>query len=166
MPDSKIPELDDVDRTLVLALSRNARTTGAALAAEARVAESTVSLRLKSLQRRGVIGGYRLDVDLKAAGIPLQAMIAVRLAKHSRAQIDAFRNAAPHWPGVLELFHTAGSDDYLLRVAARDASELRDFVLDYLTGNPAVSHTETSLIFESASGDGWQRLLGADPEKA
>jgi hypothetical protein len=29
-----------------------------------------------------------------------------------------------------------------------------------------VSHTETSLIFESASGDGWQRLLGADPEKA
>lgn len=159
MPVSKIPELDAVDRTLVLALSRNARTTGAALAAVAGVAESTVSLRLKNLQRRGVIGGYRLEVDLKAAGIPLQAMIAVRLAKHSRAQIDAFRSAAPHWPGVLALFHTAGADDYLLHVAARDAGELRDFVLDYLTGNPAVSHTETSLIFENAPGDGWQQLL-------
>lgn len=160
MSDSKIPELDDVDRALVLALSRNSRTTGAALAAVTGVSESTVSLRLKSLQRRGVIGGYRLDVDLTAAGIPLQAMIAVRLAKHSRAQIDAFRAAAPHWPGVLELFHTAGADDYLLLVAARDAGELRDFVLDYLTGNPAVSHTETSLIFENARGDGWERLLG------
>jgi DNA-binding Lrp family transcriptional regulator len=161
MRDSKIPELDDVDRALVLALSRNARTTGAALAAASGVSESTVSLRLKSLQRRGVIGGYRLEVDLTAAGIPLQAMIAVRLAKHSRAQIDAFRAAAPHWPGVLELFHTAGADDYLLHVAARDAGELRDFVLDYLTGNTAVSHTETSLIFENAAGDGWELLLNA-----
>ncbi|WP_460568499.1 Lrp/AsnC family transcriptional regulator [Humibacter soli] len=159
MSDSKIPELDHIDRSLVLALSRNARMTGAALAAEVGIAESTVSLRLKNLQGRGVISGYRLGVDLVAAGIPLQAMIAVRLAKHSRSQIDAFRAAAPHWPGVLALFHTAGADDYLLHVAARDSGELRDFVLDYLTGNPAVSHTETSLIFENASGDGWRRLL-------
>ena len=162
MPDSKIPELDAVDRVLLLALSRNARTTGAALAVEAGIAESTVSLRLKALQRRGVISGYRLEVDLVAAGIPLQAMIAVRLAKHSRSQIDAFRSVAPHLPGVLALFHTAGSDDYLLHVAARDAGELRDFVLDHLTGNPAISHTETSLIFENAPGDGWRQLLGGD----
>jgi len=159
MPASKIPELDSLDRRLVLALSRNSRITGSALAAELGVAESTVSLRLKSLQRRGVITGYRLDVDLAAAGIPLQALIAVRLAKHSRAQIDAFRAAAPHWPGVLRLFHTAGSDDYLLHVAARDSGELRDFVLEYLTGDPAVSHTQTSLIFENATADGWQELL-------
>ena len=159
MPDPKISELDPIDRALVLALSRNSRVTGAALAAQLGVAESTVSLRLKSLQRRGVIAGYRLDVDLPAAGIPLQAMIAVRLAKHSRAQIDAFRAAAPHWPGVLRLFHTAGADDYLLHVAARDAGELRDFVLEYLTGDPAVAHTQTSLIFEDAVGDDWQELL-------
>ena len=162
MPDSKISELDAVDRALVLALSGNARARGAALAAEVGVAESTVSLRLKNLQRRGVIAGYRLEVDLVAAGIPLQAMIAVRLAKHSRAQIDAFRAAAPHLPGVLALFHTAGSDDYLLHVAARNAGELRDFVLDHLTGDPAVSHTETSLIFENTQGDGWRQLLGDD----
>jgi len=160
MPDSKVSELDDIDRALVLALSKNARTTGAALAAEVGVAESTVSLRLKNLQRRGIISGYRLEVDLVAAGVPLQAMIAVRLAKHSRSQIDAFRAVAPHLPGVIALFHTAGADDYLLHVAARDAGELRDFVLDHLTGNPAVSHTETSLIFENAQGDGWRQLLG------
>lgn len=159
MPRPKIPELDGVDRALVLALSQNARATGTALAAAAGIAESTVSLRLKRLQRAGVIAGYRLDIDLAAAGIPLQALIAVRLAKHSRAQIDAFRTAAPHWPGVLEILHTAGAEDYLLHVAARDADELRTFVLDYLTGHPAVARTETNLIFENARADGWQRLL-------
>ena len=57
---------------------------------------------------------------------------------------------------------TLTGQDYLLHVAARNAGELRDFVLDHLTGDPAVSHTETSLIFENTQGDGWRQLLGDD----
>ena len=45
-------ELDRVDRALLTALSKNARASGAALAAEVGVAESTVSLRLRRLQNR------------------------------------------------------------------------------------------------------------------
>jgi len=42
---------------------------------------------------------------------------------------------------------------------ARDAAELREFVLAHLTGHPAVAHTETNLIFEHADGDGWEQLI-------
>ena len=93
----------------------------------------------------------------------MQKTVAVsveRLVKHDRAEIDAFRNAVPHLPGVLGVFHMAGAEDYLLHVAARDAEELRQFVLAHLTGHPAVAHTETNLIFEYADGDGWQKLVG------
>lgn len=45
-----------------------------------------------------------------------------------------------------------GADDYLPHVAGADAGALRDFVLDHLTGHPAVVHAETSLIFEHAQG--------------
>jgi hypothetical protein len=31
-----------------------------------------------------------------------------------RDEVDAFREAAPHWPGVLALFHVRGANDYLL----------------------------------------------------
>jgi DNA-binding Lrp family transcriptional regulator len=154
------PELDRVDRALLTALSSNARASGAALAAEIGVAESTVSLRLRRLQGLGTIRGYQLDVDLASVGVSLQALIAVRLVKHDRSEIDAFRNAVPHLPGVLGVFHMAGADDYLLHVAARDAVELREFVLTHLTGHPAVAHTETNLIFEYATGDGWHQLIG------
>lgn len=157
--ESKNVDLDRVDRALVRALSQNARASGSTLAAAIGVAESTLSMRLRRLQERGLLRGYRVDVDLAALGASLQALIAVRLVKHSRDQVVAFRDAAPSWPGVLSLFHTGGADDYLLHVAAHDASELRDFVLDYLTGHPAVAHTETTLIFEHAIGDGWQQLL-------
>lgn len=154
------PELDRVDRALLTALSGNARASGAALAAEIGVAESTVSLRLRRLQSLGTIRGYLVDVDLASVGVSLQALIAVRLVKHDRSEIDAFRAAVPHLPGVLGVFHMAGADDYLLHVAARDAVELREFVLTHLTGHPAVAHTETNLIFEYAAGDGWQQLIG------
>lgn len=152
-------ELDRIDRALLQALSRNARASGSVLADSAGVAESTVSTRLRRLTEHGVIRGYGVDIGLDALGASLQALIAVRLVKHSRDQIDAFRSAAVHWRGVLALFHTGGSDDYLLHVAARSADELRDFVVSYLTGHPAVAHTETNLIFEHVAGDGWQQLL-------
>lgn len=159
--ESKNLDLDRIDRALIHALSMNARASGSAIAAAIGVAESTISMRMRRLQQRGMLRGYRADIDLAPLGASLQALITVRLVKHSREQIDAFREAAPHWPGVLSLFHTGGADDYLLHVAAHSADELRDFVLDYLTGHPAVAHTETTLIFEHASGDGWEHLLDA-----
>lgn len=153
-------ELDRIDRALLTALSANARASGSALAAEVGVAESTVSLRLRRLQSIGAIRGFRVDVNLASLGASLQALIAIRLVKHDRNEIDAFRSVVPHLPGVLGVFHMAGAEDYLLHVAARDAEELRQFVLAHLTGHPAVAHTETNLIFEHAEGDGWQRLVG------
>ncbi|SFR77604.1 transcriptional regulator, AsnC family [Agromyces sp. CF514] len=154
------PELDRVDRALLQALSTNARASGAALASEVGVAESTVSLRLRRLQSLGTVRGYRVEVDLASLGVSLQALIAIRLVKHDRSEIDAFRQQVPHLPGVLSVYHMAGAEDYLLHVAARDAEELREFVLAHLTGHPAVAHTETNLIFEHVDGDGWNKLVG------
>ncbi|GAA1843371.1 Lrp/AsnC family transcriptional regulator [Agromyces salentinus] len=154
------PELDRVDRALLRALSGNARASGAALAAEVGVAESTVSLRLRRLQALGTVRGYRVEVDLASLGVSLQALIAIRLVKHDRSEIDAFRSQVPHLPGVISVYHMAGAEDYLLHVAARDAEELREFVLAHLTGHPAVAHTETNLIFEHVDGDGWDKLVG------
>ncbi|HLP22954.1 MAG TPA: Lrp/AsnC family transcriptional regulator [Microbacteriaceae bacterium] len=151
--------LDALDRRLILALSTNARASGAQLAAELGVAESTVSNRLRKLASSNVISGSHAEVNLAELGIPLQALIAVRLVRHARADIDAFRTEAPTWPGVVSLLHMAGSDDYLLHVAARDSHELRDFVLTYLTGHPAVSHTETNLIFEHVRATGWHQIV-------
>ncbi|MCU1469510.1 MAG: transcriptional regulator [Glaciihabitans sp.] len=150
--------LDDVDRALVRALSRNARASGAALAAEVGIAESTVSTRIRRLQAAGDIRGYRVDLDFDRVA-PLQALISVRLAKHARGEVDRFRDAAPTWPGVRSLFHMAGADDYLLHVAANSATDLRDFVLTHLASHPAVKRTQTNLIFEHAEGTGWLELL-------
>lgn len=151
--------LDRTDRALLKALSVNARASGSQLAAQLGIAESTVSLRLKRLQKTGDILGYNADIDLAVLGAPIQAVIAIQLTQHDRSDIEAFRREVTSWPGVLSLFHLGGRDDYLLHVAARSTTELRDFVVRYVTGHPVVAHSETNIVFEHVKGTGWQELL-------
>jgi DNA-binding Lrp family transcriptional regulator len=161
MPNHQQPTLDDIDRAILELLAADARITNQRLAERVGVAPSTALSRLRAMRERGVIRGFHAELNLAALGRPLQALIAVRLAVHAREQIDAFTSAVRHLPGVLMVFHLAGATDYLVWVAARDAQDLRDFVVDHLATHPAVSHAETSLIYEHSRGPG---LWGsADP---
>jgi DNA-binding Lrp family transcriptional regulator len=161
MPNYQRPPVDDIDRAILELLATDARITNQRLAERVGVAPSTALARLRALRERGVIRGFHAELDLAALGRPLQALIAVRLVVHAREQIDAFTSAVRQLPGVLMVFHLAGATDYLVWVAARDAQDLREFVVDHLATHSAVSHAETSLIYEHSRGPG---LWGtADP---
>ncbi|MGI8578007.1 MAG: Lrp/AsnC family transcriptional regulator [Nocardioidaceae bacterium] len=144
--------LDDVDTAIVRLLSERARLPNNALAAAVGIAPSTCLGRVRSLQERGVIRGYQAEIDLSALGLPLQAMIAVRMQAHSREQVESFVSSAPALPGVVEVFHVAGGNDYLIHVAAADPTGLHDFVIEHLVSNPAIAHAETNLIFRHIKG--------------
>jgi DNA-binding Lrp family transcriptional regulator len=146
--------LDDVDRGILEALSENARIPNNQLAERVGVAPSTALQRVRALRRAGVLRGFHAEVDLAALGRPLQAMVAVRLAVHNREQIETFTGLVRELPGVLTVFHLAGATDYLVWLAAADAQDLREFVVDHLATHPAVAHAETSLIYEARRGPG------------
>ncbi|WP_329491069.1 Lrp/AsnC family transcriptional regulator [Kitasatospora sp. NBC_01246] len=159
IPPPRRAPVDDVDRAILRVLSEHARLPNNALAEAVGIAPSTCLARVRALQERGIIRGFRADVDPAAIGLPLQAMISVRLRAHTREQNESFRGTAPDLPGVLAVFHMAGSDDYLLHVGVAGPEGLRDFVVDHLTTHPAVAQTRTNLIFEQIAG---RRYLG-DP---
>jgi DNA-binding Lrp family transcriptional regulator len=153
-PNHPQPAVDAVDQAMLELLAKDARITNQRLAERVGVAPSTALARLRSLRERGVIRGFHAEVDMAALGRPLQALIAVRLAVHARDQIDDFTNAVRQLPGVLMVFHLTGVTDYLVWVAAADAQDLREFVVDHLATHPSVSHAETSLIYEHRRGPG------------
>ena len=154
VPNDPQPPLDAVDLAILEAVGQDARITNQRLADRVGVAPSTALARLRALRSRGVVRGFHAEVDLAALGRPLQAMIAVRLTVHAREQIDAFTDAVRALPGVLSIFHMTGVNDYLLWVAAADAQDLREFVVDHLATHPSVAHAETSLIYEHTRGPG------------
>ncbi|MEV6974950.1 Lrp/AsnC family transcriptional regulator [Kitasatospora sp. NPDC093806] len=157
-PQPRQAPIDDTDQAILRVLAENARTPNNALAEAVGIAPSTCLARVRALRERGIIRAFRTEIDPAAIGLPLQAMISVRLRAHTREQNESFRGTAPDLPGVLAVFHMAGSDDYLLHVGVAGPEGLRDFVVDHLTTHPAVAQTRTNLIFEQIPG---RRYLGA-----
>jgi DNA-binding Lrp family transcriptional regulator len=74
----------------------------------------------------------------------------VQLRQHSRAQVKAFWKHALGLPEVLSVFHVAGTHDFQVHVAVRDAHHLRDLALDAFTTREEVARIATSLIFENS----------------
>ncbi len=139
--------LDDTDRRILAELLDNGRLTNAALASRTGIAESTCIHRVRALRDSGVIRGFHAEVDLGALGLPLQAVVKVRLGTHNRDQVNRFHATLSAIPGVLTIFHVAGEDDYLLHVAVESSEALRDLVLEHVTVHSVVRHTETQLVF-------------------
>ena len=142
------PYLDRTDRAIVALLQKDARLTNKELAARVGIAQSTCSERVRRLERTGVFEGFHAEIEPRMLGVGLQAMIAVRLQRHERTQVDRFRRYAESLPEVVAFYHMAGDDDFLVHVVVRDSDHLRDIAMGAFTAQPEVTHIETSIIFE------------------
>ena len=145
-------ELDRIDCALIEHLQKDARLSNKELASGVGLAPSSCLARVQRLRTEGVLKGAHAEVDPEALGIGLQALIAVQLRQHSRAQVKAFWKHIMGLPEVLMVFHVAGTHDFQVHVAVRDAHHLRDLAMDAFTTRPEVAHIQTSLIFECAKG--------------
>lgn len=147
-------QLDELDLQILAALSTRADLTNKALAARLGLAESTCAHRVRGLRDRGVIRDTRIRLDAATLGYPLEAIIKVRLANHTGEKVNALFDALVATPRVLQVFHVAGVDDFLVHVAVQDAAALRDIVLEHITVHPVVRGTETQLVFDLRDGSG------------
>jgi DNA-binding Lrp family transcriptional regulator len=145
---ARMPHLDAVDKALLGELQHNARRTNRELAEAVHVSPSTSLERVRGLQAKGVIQGYRAEVALESIGRPLQALIAVRIRPPSRDRIEAFRDWVSGLPETIGVFVVSGTDDFLIHLGVRDPQHLYSFVIDRLTERPEIADVRTSLVYD------------------
>jgi len=141
-------ELDELDKAILRELQSNARRTNRDIAAAVGVSPTTALDRTRALQRRGVIRGAVLDVDLPSIGRPVQALIAVRIRPPARRVLEAFRTWVCALPDTLAVYILTGNEDFLIHVAVPDNNSLYAFVNDKLTERPEVADVRTSVVYE------------------
>ena len=136
----KFREIDHFDEKLLRALQRNARATSFELAEAVGLSPSSCQRRQRELEQRGIVRGYRADIDPAVLGQALTVFAAVQLQRHERGDVQAFQKAVVLLPEVLEVHHIAGAFDYLLRIAVADLASYETFHADRLTALPGVSN--------------------------
>ena len=143
--------MDRIDDAILACLQNDGRMSNKELAAAVGLAPSSCFERVRRLQEKKIITGFRAELDPGALGIGLQAFVAVRLAQHSRDSFDTFLEHVIKLPEVIAVYHLAGQEDFIVHVAVRDAEHLRNLNLDGFTTRAEVSRLNTSLVYEYIS---------------
>jgi DNA-binding Lrp family transcriptional regulator len=139
--------LDRIDFEILARLQKDARISNKELAAEVGLAPSSVHERMRRLDESGVLQGFYAVVDPEALGIRVQALISVKISRHSRELLEQFQEHLRSLPEVLAFYYLAGADDFRVHVATKNADGLRRLVIDKFTTREEIEHMETQLIF-------------------
>ncbi|MBB5153661.1 Lrp/AsnC family transcriptional regulator [Saccharopolyspora phatthalungensis] len=152
-PAPKDVSLDELDEQILWELSRDARIPNNTLAERLHVAPSTTLKRLRRLQQKRVYQSAHAQVHYPSLGLPIQAIVFVRMRVQARHSIRSYAQRAIMEPQVLNIFFLGGADDFLVHVAATSTEQLRDFVAVHLSADPAVVSTQTHIVFEHLIGN-------------
>lgn len=131
--------LDDVNLRLLKELEADGRLGLAELGRRVGMSAPAVAERVQRLERVGVIAGYHAEIDPRAVGFPVAAIVRIRPAP---GQLRRIPEIARDTPEVAECYRITGEDCFLMRLNLRSIDELED-LLDRFT---PYGLTTTSII--------------------
>jgi Lrp/AsnC family leucine-responsive transcriptional regulator len=131
--------LDAVNLRLLKELQADGRLGIAELGRRVGMSAPAVAERMQRLERAGIITGYHAEIDPKALGFPISAVVRVRPAP---GQLQRIPEIAKETPAVAECHRITGEDCYLMKLHLRSIDELEE-ILDCFT---PFGQTTTSII--------------------
>jgi Lrp/AsnC family leucine-responsive transcriptional regulator len=136
---SDLAMIDEIDRRLLSELGDDARLSTAELGRRVALSPPAVAERVRRLERLGVITGYRAQIDPRALGYRIAAIVRVRPAPR---QLPRVAELARETPEVVECYRITGDDCFLMKLHLRSIDDLEP-VLDRFV---LLGQTTTSII--------------------
>jgi Lrp/AsnC family transcriptional regulator for asnA, asnC and gidA len=132
------PELDDIDRALIVALQLDGRLTYAELGERVGLSAGGARLRVLRLQERGILQVVGVTDPLRL-GYERMAMVGVTVNGDARAIADRIGEL----DGVIYLVLGTGPYDLLVEVIAPTSEALFDMINTGVRGVPGVVGVQT-----------------------
>ncbi|PVX57930.1 Lrp/AsnC family transcriptional regulator [Hallella colorans] len=140
--------IDNLDKKILLILSKNARIPFKDVAAECGVSRAAIHQRVQRLMEAGVITGSSFDVNPKSLGYTTCTYVGLNLERGSM-----YKNVVKRIidiPEIVECHFTTGPYTMLIKAYARDNEQLMDLLNNRLQTIPGVVSTETLISLEQS----------------
>ncbi len=131
--------LDNLDKRIIEILVTDARISLKRLAQRVKLSSPSVSERLKRLEERGVIRSFTVDIDPRAIGYNLQAIVRIRPLP---GKLHAIEKLIVDIPEFSDCDKITGDDCFIGRLHLRSIEHL-DQILDRITDK---AETHTSIV--------------------
>lgn len=136
-------QVDSLDEQILAALQENGRLTMKSLAEQVGLSSPAMIERVRRLEERGVISGYRAVIAPAALGRPITALISATV---DRPDQEAFLARLEQQPAVAEMHRTTGETTHLVKVNVPDMLALEQIVDDL---SETGAHCQTTIILSS-----------------
>ena len=113
-------KIDNFDQKILQLLQQDARISHAEVGRQVHLSQPAVSERIKRLEAAGVIRGYRADINPKALGYHITAMIRI-----STQQGRPYAEFVARCPEIIDCYTVTGEDGAVMRVLATDVEHLQ-----------------------------------------
>ena len=143
-------ELDDIDKSLLVALQEDGRYSMRALADIVGVALGTVSNRLNKLEENGVITGYTVNLNPDKIGWEMTVVVGLRIVKGRLLEIQELIATDSR---VFAVYDVTGDMDSLVFARVKDRDDLDDFTKTVLS-TEGVERSTTHVVLNTVKETG------------
>lgn len=147
-------KLDSIDLRLLTELQRDGRISLTDLSEKVGVSIAPCQRRVKRLEERGLITGYRALVDRKRLGCGMTVFVGVQVERHGEAEESAFMQAVAAMKEVVACHLVSGDSDFLIEVAVSDMEAYETMVVRRLIALPSVRGIRSSFALRTYKRDG------------
>jgi DNA-binding Lrp family transcriptional regulator len=144
----RICPVDAVDHKILAELQADGRLTITELADRVGLSVSPCHRRLRTLERSGVIAGYRAQLDRQLLGLGFEALVFVTMRGADREILDEFEAAVDGAPNIVHADRLFGEPDYLLRILTTDLAHFQRLYDDQLSTLPGVQKLTSTLVMK------------------
>jgi Lrp/AsnC family transcriptional regulator, leucine-responsive regulatory protein len=141
-------EIDALDRKILTALQVDGRASNVELSSQVHLSAPQCFRRVRSLEERGVIRGYRALVAPQTLGLGVMAYVSLNIDGGQFGRVREIEADIRAFPQILECHTVSGDSDYLLKVVARDLKALSQFLTDQLMQVPGVDDVRSMICME------------------
>jgi DNA-binding Lrp family transcriptional regulator len=138
-------DLDDVDRKILRKLQEDARISFKEIAKEVGTSEATVFVRVKKLQKSGVIKGFRAIVNPPSVGKQVTAFALVKAEPKSYPRMLA---QLMNLEDICEIHDVTGAYYSILKMRTTNSEQLAE-ILDKIGEIEGVAGTETVIVLRT-----------------
>jgi Lrp/AsnC family transcriptional regulator, leucine-responsive regulatory protein len=124
------PEFDTTDLAILASLQSDGRKANVDLAEEVSLSPSSCLRRTKALEARGVIAGYRAELDRERLGLGLTVFIELSVARHSRQTSREIEAGLTAIPAVVACHLVSGDADFLVEAVVPSLAVYEEVLLD------------------------------------
>ena len=145
--------LDPIDIRILDAIQRDGRITKLALAEKVGLSPTPCWLRLRKLEKAGIVRGYHARVEPRAVAAITTVMMEVTLANHRQADFDRFEKAIRDIPEIIACWSLGGGVDYILKVMTRDIDAYQRLVDSLLEREIGIDRYFTYIVTKTVKDD-------------